>query len=216
MPHQDATNVTRIQLNFSLDGNNASNILHARSTTRPDEAALDALAVVLDAWLVSDWKPISSSDWSALSMVLTDLTDVTGIRKTYGLTQPFVGNLAVDAFPPNATIAIKANIGRRGKGINGRVFWIGLPEDAANGSTLQTGIANGITDALTNLNTLVAQMPEYDGLCIPHFVVGGVRPPVADNSLVTSYTIADFTIDSQRTRLPNHKKKKRTSPSPTP
>jgi hypothetical protein len=70
--------------------------------------------------------------------------------------------------------------------------------------------ADEIVAALNTLRTDIGAVTGSDGLCIPHFVVDKIRPPTVGNSLVVSYSYSDLYIDSQRDRLPFHKKHKKT------
>lgn len=209
MAHQDVTNTVSIEIRFTMGNNNAQNTLHALAATTPGNADLIELGNVVQAWLEDDWAPIASQAWSANEIVMTSLDSITGPRRSVPLSPAVVGTLVEDAMPANVTIAVKADIGRRGRGTAGRVFWIGLAESQVSGNLLGAATAVAIVAALDSLNEDVAGLDNFNGLCVPHLVVGGLRPNPATSDLVQQFALTDLSMDSQKDRLPFHKKKKR-------
>lgn len=209
MPHQDVTNTVAIELRFFMGNNNAQNTLHALCSTTPGASDLIDLGAIVDAWIETEWAPIASSSWACHEIVLTSLDSITGPRRSIPISPPVPGALVVDPLPANATWAVKADIGRRGRGTAGRVFWIGLTEDQQVKNEVDPTAAGSIVDALNALRASVEGMTNFDGLCVPHMVVGGLRPDPASSDLVAQFVATDLTLDSQKDRLPFHKKKKR-------
>jgi len=209
MAHQDVANVVKVELQYAGQNNNAENVLHAHYTGTIVGANLDALAGILQTWLTDVWSPVSSSAWAAVQIVLTDLNSLTGPRRAYPIAPPTAGADTHGPAPANVTVAVKADTGTRGRGKNGRVFWIGLPVNAFTGSEIDAGYANSLATGLDGLNTAVAGTSPFTGLVVPHLVVGGIRPPTAGSSPIVGFAITDYIIDSQRDRLPGHKRHKR-------
>jgi hypothetical protein len=208
MPHQDVTNTVAIEIRFFLGSANAQNTLHARCATTPGLADLDLLGAEVDAWLETEWAPISSTNWSAVEIVLTSLDSIDGPRRSIPISPPIPGTVAVDAMPANCTIAVKEDIGRRGRGTAGRVFWIGLAESQVDGNQLEAASATAILAALEVLRTNIEALDNFEGLCIPHLVVDHARPNPAGSDLVQQFTLTNLYMDSQKDRLPFHKRKK--------
>jgi hypothetical protein len=208
MPHQDVTNTVAAELRFFLGSNNAQNTLHALCSTTPGLADLEDLGAVIDAWIETQWAPIASEDWSATEIVLTSLDSIDGPRISIPISPAVPGELAFDAIPPNATIAVKEDIGRRGRGTAGRVFWIGLAENQVNGASLEPAAATAIVAALEDLRTSVEGLANFEGLCVPHLTVAGVHPDPASSTLVQRFLLTNLYMDSQKDRLPFHRKKK--------
>lgn len=208
MPHQDVTNTVAIEMRFFLGSSNAQNTLHALCAGVPGPADLDDLGAVVDAWIETEWAPIASEDWTANEIVLTSLDSVTGPRRSIPISPPVPGEIAFDAMPANVTIAVKEDIGRRGRGTAGRVFWIGLAENQVNGNQIEATAATAIVAALETLRTNVEGLTNYTGLCVPHLTVAGVHPDPATSTLVAQFVLTNLYIDSQKDRLPFHKKKK--------
>jgi hypothetical protein len=209
MPHQDVTNTVQFEMRFYMGNNNAQNTLHALCATTPGLADLNDLGAVVDAWIETEWAPIASEDWTATEIVLTSLDSIDGPRRSIPISPAVPGEVAVDAMPANVTIAVKEDIGRRGRGTAGRVFWIGLAESQVNGNQIEALTQTAIVAALETLRTNVEALPNFEGLCVPHLQVAGIRPAVATADQVQAFVLTDVGIDTQKDRLPFHKKKKR-------
>jgi hypothetical protein len=209
MPHQDVTKVVQIELRFFMGNNNAQNTLHAQCSVVPTLAELTDLGGTLSSWITDRWAPIAAEAWTCNEIVLTSLDSILGPRLSIPISPPQAGGLAVDALPANATIAIKEDIGRRGRGTAGRIFWIGLTEGQQLVNELTPAAQSAIIAALETLKDDVQALDNFEGLCVPHMVVGGVRPNPATATIVQLFTATDLTLDSQKDRLPFHKKKRR-------
>ncbi len=216
MAGQVAPKVARFEMKFQNSDTQMENVFHARATAASwDATTLDAVEAAFVSWFSSTAYQYVNDQVNLYEMIATDLTSLSGLRRVYPISPPLDGNISSAPQPANATFAVKANIGTRGRGQNGRVFWISLSDDQTNQDQLNKTNADEIVTALNTLRTSIAAVTGCDGLCIPHFVVGGVRPPSVGNSLVTSFSYSDLYIDSQRDRLPFHKKhKKKVVPTP--
>jgi hypothetical protein len=213
MAHQDVPNTVKAELRFLYEGNNAENVFHIRTSDVPNTSDINAMAASAQTWLEDVWAPLASNKWSANQMVFTSMHNLSGPRVVLAISPAIVGTNTEDALPANSTFAIKANTDTRGRGKSGRTYWCGLSEDQVNGNQVIPATADAIIEALNQLNILWTDVGAHtEGIVIAHYVVGGVRPPTVSTTPVSSYSIADNTIDSQRTRLPNHKKNKRRVP----
>jgi len=208
MPHQDVTNTVAIEIRFFLGAANAQNTLHALCTTTPGLSDLEDLGAVVDAWIETQWAPISSEDWQCTEIVLTSLDSITGPRRSIPISPAVPGEVADDAMPANVTIAVKADIGRRGRGTSGRVFWVGLAESQVNGNQLESATATAIVAALEDLRTSVEGLTNFDGLCVPHLTVNHIQPDPASSDVIAQFVLTNLYMDSQKDRLPFHKKRK--------
>lgn len=213
MAHQDIEQTARVEVRYSLAGEPAMNVFHAKAEDVITVTELDDLAALFTTWINDSWKPIASSDWYCTQLIITDMTSINGARRAYPFPGAGInGLLAEEAMPANCTLAVKADVGIRGRGKNGRTFWIGLSEPQVEIETVTTTAADSITGAMEDLRTLIAGATNWAGLAIPHLVVGGVRPPLAQADLVLSYHLADLIVDSQRDRLPGHRRHKKRTP----
>lgn len=201
--------VARFELRYRNVDTTMENVFYARTSSLTwDEAQLDSVEAAFEAWETSTASPLRNDIVSLYEIVATDLTSLFGIRKSYAVSPVITGTLA-NPLPANVTVSVKASIGRRGRGTNGRHFWIGLAEGQTAGDSIATLAANGIVSALNTIKDTIAGLAPIEGLCVPHFVVGGVRPPSVLADIIAEYLLSDYYLDSQRDRLPGHKKHKR-------
>jgi hypothetical protein len=201
--------VARFELRYRNADNTMENVYYARTSSLTwSESQLDDVAAAFQSWESATAAPLRNDTTELYEIVATDLTSLFGIRKSYPVSPPIVGTLA-NPLPANVTVAVKASIGRRGRGTNGRTFWIGMAEGQTAGDSIATISANLIVAALNTIKTTIASMTPIEGLCIPHFVVDHVRPPSVQADIVADYLLSDYYLDSQRDRLPGHKKHKR-------
>lgn len=212
--HQDVPRCVRAEIRYMCGGNNASNVLHVGTDADPTPADLQDIRSVIQSWLLADWQDLVSSEVTAVELVLTDLSDIHGSRLVEQLNIPGVD--AGQALPSNATIAIKADIGTRGKGKNGRVFQFGIPEGSVDNNTMLPASVTAFCALWNGLNDLLQAAPGIVGLVVPHFVVDKVRPLVVEWDPVISFVCSNPYMDSQKNRLPFHKKKKKQITPPTP
>jgi hypothetical protein len=208
---QVVPSVARFELKYRTATTTMENVFYVKiSDDTWDQATMDAVVNEFTGWEDTNGSLMRNDQTSLYEVIATDLTSLFGIRKAYAVSPVITGALA-NALPPNVTIACKADIGRRGRGTAGRVFWIGLAEGQilTEGDQIGSASAGLIISGLNTLRDAIAGVTPVEGLCIPHFVVGGLRPPSVSADIVVQYLMSDFTLDSQRDRLPGHKKHKR-------
>lgn len=206
---QVVPDVARFELKYRTTDDVVENVYYARiSGGAWDETNLDAVEAVFENWETVTANLYRGDQVELFEIIATDLSSLFGVRKAYSISPPVAGALA-DTMPANSTIAVKASIGRRGRGTSGRSFWVGLAQgQLASMDQLSAAAAGNIVGALNTLRTAVAAVTPVEGLCVPHFVVGGSRPPTVIADIITEYLLSDFYMDSQRDRLPGHKKHK--------
>lgn len=209
MAHQDIAATLKVEMRYFLAGENAENVYYVKASGTIDEALLDAVGAMFISWEDTSGSTQRSNETNFYECVVTDMSSLFGLRKTYQPPAPIQGIIAEDSLPNNATIAVKENIGRRGKGVNGRKFWIGLAETQVTANNVLPATAASIVSVLDTLRDSAAALTGLEGLAVPHLVVAGVRPPLAQSDVITGFSIADTVIDSQKNRLPRHKRHKR-------
>src|SRR5215475_4338565 len=117
--------VARFEMRYKTSDTTMENVYYVRtSATTWDEGDLDAVEAALVSWETTDASPLRNDAVSLYEVVATDLTSLFGIRKSYDVSPVITGDLA-NPLPTNVTVALKADIGRRGRGTAGRSFWIG-------------------------------------------------------------------------------------------
>jgi hypothetical protein len=207
---QVAPKIARFELRYETPDNTLENVFYVQCTgARWVEADMDAVKAAFVAWFTASGSQQMSDTLGLYEVVATDLTDLNGIRKSYAVSPALLGNISSAILPLNVTWAIKASIGKRGRGITGRTYWPGLCVDQVSADQMDGGAANTIIGYMNALKVAIAAVPNSEGLVVPHFIVGKVRPPVVTADPVQGYLFSDLFLDSQRDRLPFHKKHKR-------
>lgn len=213
MVYQPVRGVAEIRMRYLLDFENAENVFHVEhgSLDPWPLADLEDLASTFEAWESTDGSTARSVSAHLIEVVVTDLTSLTTQKVTRAVSPDIPGAIGGDSLPNNATLAVKADINNRGRGKSGRVFWVGLAESQVTANTINTAARDAIVLALNNLRADVLALDPAYHMVVVHRVVDGVRPAEADWSAIASFSVTDNTIDSQKNRLPNHKRHKRQS-----
>lgn len=185
---------------------NVENVFHVTHNddgpwTLPD---MEDLASTFADWEDGTGKLQRSIACSLHNITVTDLTALTGSRLTRPVDPPVFGTQTGDAQANNVTYALKADIHNRGRGKNGRTFWVGLAEQQTAGSSINGTNRDAIVSAMNGLLAAVTAANPNWQVVVPHRVVNNIKPPIADYSRVFLYSATDDILDSQRNRLPNH------------
>lgn len=204
-----AENVVQVVAYYRSGGDIVENVyyVHKGSSWSAPEI-LDVLGA-FESWESTSASLRRSENVNLFRLVGTDLTSLTSDRVDFQLVTPVDGQVVSPVLPNNVTFAIKANIGERGKGRNGRKFWIGLAEDQVIGSTIDTAQADFIQSSLNTLITDVSAAVPGAALGVIHTKNGPLPISPATFSAIDSFTYTDLTTDSQRDRLPGHKRHKK-------
>lgn len=204
-----AENVVQVVAYYRSGGDIVENVyyVHKGSSWSAPEI-LDVLGA-FESWESTSASLRRSENVNLFRLVGTDLTSLTSDRVDLQLATPVDGQVVSPVLPNNVTFALKANIGERGKGRNGRKFWIGLAENQVIGSTMDTAQADFIQSSLNTLITDVATAVSGAALGVIHTKNGPLPITPATFSAIDSFTYTDLTTDSQRDRLPGHKRHKK-------
>lgn len=210
MPSLIAENVVQVVAEYRSGGELVANVYHVHKGTAWSAPEILTLLGAFSSWETNDASPLRSSQVSLIRLVGTDLTSLTSDRVDQQLSAPISGGDLAAVLPNNVTFAVKANIGERGKGRNGRTFWIGLSEAMVVGSFVDDAVAGQIQSALNTLITDISAALPGASLGIIHTRVNNVPISPATFSSVDSFTYTNLEVDSQKDRLPGHKRHKRT------
>lgn len=209
MAYQPVLGTAEVRMEYILNGENCENVYHVAN----DSGEAFTLTQLLDiGGAFADWedasaKPQRTTACALHNITVTDLTSLTSDRVTIPVVPPIAGTQGGDSQANNVTLACKADVHNRGRGKNGRTFWIGLSEGQTNGSNITSAARDAIVLALNAIITDIEAVNPTYRLVIVHRVVGHVHPPVAGTSQVFLYSVTDDTLDSQKNRLPNHRRK---------
>jgi hypothetical protein len=95
------------------------------------------------------------------------------------------------------------------------VFWYGLDENSVDYYSMTSAAADALKIAVDQLISTLDATGDFK-LCVPHSVVNGVKINPRTNDVVVSAAYTDLFLDSQKDRLPGHKRQKRKKIVPTP
>jgi hypothetical protein len=211
MPSLIAVNVLQVVMQYRSGGEIVENTYHVHKGSAWTLTDIGSAISAFESWEATTASDFRSNQVDMFRIVGTDLTSLSSGRIDQQLAVPVIGQDAGGVLPNNVTFAVKANIGERGKGRNGRTFWIGLSEAMVTGSTMLSASADNIQSALNTLITDVSAAVAGASLCVLHTRVGGVPITPAVPSDIQSFTYTDLTTDSQVDRLPGHKRHKRST-----
>lgn len=211
MPFQPAPNVVEIVLNFQGENQDMVNVFHAHYAVRPTFADLQTLGDEIIDWQATYLAPRRSNQVYFNSVRLTDLTDQNTAPVIRQPANAVPGGFAGDWLPFNSTWCVKWLSAGRGRGKQGRTFHVGLAEGQVNGNYVRNDEAAAILNAYNQLRLMVTDGADRQ-LVILHRTSGGSTLPEATFTPVVGVGASDNTIDSQRTRLPNHKRRRSSQP----
>lgn len=208
MPHLIANNVVQVVMEYVGGGATMSNVYHVHKATGWTDVNLEALETAFLGWETDTGSDNRSSEVALTRIKLTDLTSLLSPMRDTILGVPIAGKQLSGMLPANSTIAFKGSIGQRGRGRAGRQFWIGLAEDMCAGCTIDTDAAGDILANLEQLRTEIEALPLGAILGVIHTIKDGAPLSPADFSAIIAWALTDRTLDSQKNRLPNHKRRK--------
>lgn len=166
-----------------------------------DQAAIDALANIMDGSVNAYWKAQICSATTYVNTTvkgLTDPIDLFAVDNSNTGACTATGNEQ----PNNVTWAIRFTTGAIGRSARGRMYVVGLPAnriDAATQSILTTYADNWVT-ALESTQTAAASIGWSH--CIVSRFHDKVKRATGVYRVVTGVGYHDLVLDSQRGRLP--------------
>lgn len=205
MAYQPAPLVAEVKMTYRQGTNLMSNIFHVAKDTEWTGPDLDALGEVFYDWENVDGKGERSTSVELTHITLAALVSQTAPYRARAIDPAVGGILVSQALPLNVTLAIAAVTGSRGRGRQGRTFWIGLGESQVDENVVTNTTQDNIVD---NMNSLLAAVNAVAGqqLVVLHRYFEGELLPTATFSPVVTYAIRDTTVDTQKNRLPNHRR----------
>jgi len=185
----------------TVGGKKVGNVLHFRfNTAEYDQDDIDNLALALNAWADAELKPLMPSEAGFVGVRVRGLANQEDYEAV-DISEAGVGALAVENLPVNVTFAIKFGTGTTGRSRRGRAYVWGIPTDAlgSDENTMDTGRAEQYRAAYAALNDYTLTYGWF------HAVVSRqVNNTIREEGIgfgVTSYSLTDLVIDTQRRRI---------------
>lgn len=194
-------NVARVDLLHLWDSQEVENTLYFFSTTEPNQAALQDLADGVRLYWQTNMLPLMSSEVAFLLAEVTKLEPVPAEFASAPAALPNIGGNGGAALPNSVSIAVSFRTGLTGRSYRGRNYWLGLTETTVQDNEITSAHAAAIVAAYAGM---------MGSNVVTDFWTWGVYSQRTNNAPretglfqdITSVAIVDYTIDSQRRRLP--------------
>lgn len=201
--YQPVPNVAEVLMRYRQGTNLMSNVYHVHKDSVWTKEQLDDLATLFYDWENLEGKQERSASVELTTIIAADLSAPDAPYASRAI-DPAVGGLNPgQALPLNVTVAVAAVTGTRGRGRQGRVFWIGLSENQVDENvvtnTTKTNIEDDLNALLTDVNAVTGQQ-----LVVVHRYFLGAKLATGTFTPIQTFTMRDTTVDTQKNRLPNH------------
>lgn len=214
LPYQAVPQVAQFQMIFTIDAQRVQNDLYFHKDG--DWAASD-LGAANDAILTyfnATGKNVINVSANLVEITATCLTSLDSPRIAGMLPEAIAGTHVGDYLPLNATIACKLATTNRGRGRNGRVFFPVLSEAQVTGDQVVEVTAGEIVAYYMAIQAAVVGSGDGITPVVVHRYRDKARLMPAEWSAIVEVLLSDTYIDSQRNRLPFHKKHKKKPATP--
>jgi len=205
MPFVPVPGTAMAELRYFYLGQQMENTLYFFFDTASPPTALSDIGDMLITWWLANQQDNTSNQLSFVELFLTDLTTATSLALTVDTPAGTFGGKVGNPMPGNVSLAVSFRTGGRGRSSRGRNYFVGLVEDQISGNTVNAGDAEDIRAAYQAL------IAAANGIGSPWVVVSrfsgvdsdGKPIPRAEGvtSLITSVSLVDNDVDSQRRRL---------------
>jgi len=211
MPFIIVPNVAMLELRQRLDGEEIENTTYWENTAPWTGASLLVLANLGVDWWVDQLAPNLSNGLTLVEGFASDQGSATGAVASYSVGLPAPGSVFNESLPNNVAACISIRTAKRGRANRGRNYIAGIPENQVSQNTLAAPFLAALVSAYDGLladgtaaGFTMQVVSRFEGSSI---VDGKKKPTPRLFGLaepVTGFSFTDSTVDSLRTRLPNH------------
>lgn len=158
---------------------------------------LQLLVTTIADWWSTTLSPITSIDatLASISARALDSEEAPYWEVTIGDDGTQVG----DRVSANVTLSVSFRTGLTGRSARGRAYMVGMAETQVSGNQVTPAYAGAVVAAWEALGAAVSG-EGFDHVVLSRFT-GGAARPVASPRIITSYTLTDNRVDTQRDRL---------------
>lgn len=200
MPFVPAANVIQAELIYSWDGQIVENVLHYQTVGAPSATDMSELGGFLVNWWQDNMDTNVAGSVSLDEVRMTDLTSEFAPGSSYTIGLPASGAAVSASLPNNVTLSITKRTALRGRSYRGRIYQVGLTENAVVDNEVSESIQAAIL-AAWNLAIEFALTSGTAPMVVVSRIQGGVERVTAEVTPVVSFS-TDGIVDSQRRRLP--------------
>lgn len=201
MPDVYNPNVAKVDVIHMWDGQRVENTLYFYATTEPVYADLLSLATAVRDYWQANMLPLMSSQVAFMEVEVTKMEPVPAEYANVAALSPNIGADNNPALPNSVTLAVSFRTGLTGRSYRGRNYWLGLTEPNVTNNEVSPGLAVNIVAAYSGMSGAASIAPGWTWSVYSR-IVNGVPRETGLSQDVTSVSIVDYTIDSQRRRLP--------------
>lgn len=184
-----------------LNGTTVGFGYHAEFLTPPyDQADIDNLADVCDAWFSANILPLMSVSATYLRTDVRGLTSAIDLQASANAGQG-VGGSANTPLPNNVSFVVKHSTGFTGRSARGRSYMIAIPNNTlqTNEDFLLSTQADDYVDAFDALD-VVLDAEGWDGVVVSRYTGGVLRSTPITLSII-DHSYVDLGLDTRRKRL---------------
>lgn len=206
--YQPCLDIAQLTMYLVADGQSIIHNLYFFKGDHWSAASIQTLANDATSSWLSDLAPVYTDETAFYGTVATDLTSLTSPRHVDKLATPVVGTHAGTNAPQNACLALQLGTGDRGRGHQGRIF---------HGPLVAGSVIQDTVDA-TYANAIVSGWEAFVAHCLAGLnpakqvvlsrYLNGQKRPFGISMDVINIGYSNLAVDSQRDRLPGHKKRK--------
>jgi len=198
-PYIPAINTAKVELVYSVLGEICENVLHFTAVTPWDATSLLQLcADVKTAWN-DNVKANLSTSASLEKIRATDLATATGASVEYTTGLPITGTIGNAVTNTMQTVVTKLTTDGRGRSRRGRIYNIGIPDNAVTNNQITTTYAGQLTTAWNDFRSDILASTSAAPLTIVSYCQNKFWLAEAEAYAVTGAS-TDIYVDSQRRR----------------
>lgn len=197
-----APNIVQVEIRAILEDQHVENRLMVDCLHEPTITDLTTLSALFGGWIADSYAPLLAGDVHFSQIVLTDMGSEEGIQLTNPLSD--VGSAGGASRPNQESVCVSFRTGNRGRSARGR--WYMLPtgnDNIAPPNSITTLFATSILGAFSGLLADIRDA-DYVPVIVSYVSDGDPRPGGPVYFPITSASLTDLLLDSQRRRKPGN------------
>lgn len=164
----------KVELNYSLGGLPAANVIWVDVNTAVTPALVEAVADSVGNWFETNLIAVMANDISLVNVIATDGSTQEGTQSIYTGDLPSNGSVASASLPGNVACVATWRTGFTGRSARGRIFLPGVPEIAVVQNTIQPAYLVNYGESLNALLEAVNTDVPGAFVAVNSFYTGGV------------------------------------------